>query len=87
MNVNTKRWKKLARPRRGWNPILRWNLANVAINTDSAGNRTMHKGKSTGRIDGAIGSWMAVARAASFVQGPSWLENPELDVEGFFADI
>lgn len=47
------------------NPVLRWCFSNVAIQKDSAGNRTMHKGKSTDRIDGAVASWMAVARACA----------------------
>ena len=48
----------------GGHPVLRWNFSNIAIHTDSAGNRTMHKGKSTDRIDGAVATWMAVSRAA-----------------------
>lgn len=51
--------------RHAGNPALRWCFANVAIHTDSAGNRTMHKGKSTERIDGAVATWMAVSRAAA----------------------
>lgn len=51
--------------RHGGHPLLRWCFSNVAIHTDSAGNRTMHKGKSTGRIDGAVATWMAVSRAAA----------------------
>ncbi|MEQ8326535.1 MAG: terminase large subunit [Parvibaculaceae bacterium] len=51
--------------RHGGHPVLRWNFSNIAIHTDSAGNRTMHKGKSTGRIDGAVATWMAVSRAAA----------------------
>lgn len=49
----------------GAHPVLRWCFSNVAIRTDSAGNRTMHKGKSTDRIDGAVATWMAVSRAAA----------------------
>jgi len=49
--------------RHGGNPILRWCFDNIAIHTDSAGNRTMHKGKSKDRIDGAVATWMAVSRA------------------------
>lgn len=49
----------------GGHPVLRWCFDNVAIHTDSAGNRTMHKGKSTDRIDGAVASWMAVSRAVA----------------------
>lgn len=45
-------------------PVLRWCMENVAIHTDSNSNRTMHKGKSRGRIDLAACLWMAVSRAA-----------------------
>jgi phage terminase large subunit-like protein len=51
--------------RHGGNPVLRWNFDNVAIETDKALNRSFHKGKSKDRIDGAVASAMAVARAAS----------------------
>lgn len=51
--------------RHNGNPAFRWCFSNVSIHTDQAGNRTMHKGKSTGRIDGAFATWMAVARAAA----------------------
>lgn len=47
------------------NPVLRWNFENVQIYTGPSGLRTMHKGKSKGRIDGAFACWMAVSRAAS----------------------
>jgi len=43
-------------------PVLRWCMENVAIHTDSADNRTMHKGKSRDRIDLAVALWMAVSR-------------------------
>ena len=32
--------------RHSGHPVLKWCFENVAIHTDSAGNRTMHKGKS-----------------------------------------
>ena len=51
--------------RHGGHPVLRWCFENVAIQTDAAGNRTMHKGKSRERIDGAFATWMAVSRAAA----------------------
>lgn len=47
----------------GGNPVLRWNFENVAVHTDSAGNRTFHKGLSKDRIDGAQATAMAVGRA------------------------
>ena len=34
------------RLRHGGHPVLRWNFANVAVETDKAGNKTFHKGKS-----------------------------------------
>lgn len=46
-------------------PVLRWCMENVAIHTDSAGNRVMHKGKSRERIDLAVTLWMALSRAAA----------------------
>lgn len=52
-------------------PLLRWCLENVAIHTDSAGNRTMHKGKSRDRIDLAVTLWMALSRAAASESGVS----------------
>ncbi|RJG44911.1 terminase TerL endonuclease subunit [Mesorhizobium sp. DCY119] len=48
----------------GGHPVLRWNFSNVEIATDAAGNRTMHKGKSTDRIDGCFATWMALDRAS-----------------------
>lgn len=50
--------------RHAGNSVLRWNFANVQIETDKAGNRQMHKGKSGNKIDGAVACAMAVARAA-----------------------
>lgn len=51
--------------RHGGHPVLRWNFGNIAVHTDSAGNRVFHKGKSADRIDGAQAAAMAVARAAA----------------------
>lgn len=44
-------------------PVLRWNFDNVACETDKAGNKSFHKGKSKDRIDGAVACAMAVGRA------------------------
>lgn len=71
--------------RHGGNPLLRWCFANVAIHTDSAGNRVMHKSKSTGRIDGAVASWMAVSRAAAAAGGSGWLDS--VNVDEFFEGL
>ncbi|WP_429007775.1 terminase large subunit [Roseixanthobacter psychrophilus] len=66
--------------RHGGHPVLRWCFENVAIQTDPAGNRTMHKGKSRDRIDGAFATWMAVARAAAG-EAPSIYESDEWSPE------
>jgi len=49
----------------GGHPVLRWNFDNLAVETDKAGNKSFHKGKSRERIDGAVAAAMAVARAAA----------------------
>ena len=46
------------------NPVLRWNFANVVVETDKAENKSFHKGKATGRIDGAVAAAMAISRAS-----------------------
>lgn len=49
----------------GGHPVLRWNFDNIAVETDKAGNKAFHKGKSKDRIDGAVAAAMAVSRAAT----------------------
>lgn len=71
--------------RHGGQPLLRWCFSNVAIHSDSAGNRTMHKGKSTGRIDGAVATWMAVARAAANDNHISIYDDAELRPAGLMS--
>ena len=46
------------------NPVLRWNVASVVMETDAAGNRKFTKRKATGRIDGVVALAMAVAGLA-----------------------
>lgn len=72
----------LSRKLRWASPVLRWCLENVVIHTDSAGNRTMHKGRSRDRIDLAVALWMAVSRAEAREPNPSFYssdlaKNPE----------
>jgi phage terminase large subunit-like protein len=55
----------------GGHPVLRWNFANVSVETDKAGNKSFHKGKSKDRIDGAVATAMAVARASTGDTGKS----------------
>ena len=52
--------KKLAH---GGHPVLRWNMDNIFIRTDPAGNIKADKAKSTEKIDGAIACIMALDRA------------------------
>ncbi len=47
----------------GGHPILRWNMDNVFVRTDPAGNVKMDKEKSTEKIDGAVATVMALDRA------------------------
>ena len=49
--------------RHGGHPVLRWNAANVAVETDAAGNVKPTKGHSSGRIDGIVAAVMACGRA------------------------
>ena len=44
-------------------PVLRWNMDNIFIRTDPAGNIKADKAKSTEKIDGAIALIMALDRA------------------------
>jgi phage terminase large subunit-like protein len=67
------------RLRHGGHPVLRWNFANIQVETDKAGNRMFHKGRSGNKIDGAVATAMAVARAAAgetqFVTDKDWFTD------------
>ena len=47
----------------GGHPVLRWNMDNIYIRTDHAGNIKADKEKSTEKIDGAVATIMALDRA------------------------
>lgn len=47
----------------GGHPVLRWNMDNIFIRRDPAGNIKADKEKSTEKIDGAIATIMALDRA------------------------
>ena len=47
----------------GGHPVLRWNMDNIFIRTDPAGNIKTDKEKSTEKIDGAVATIMALDRA------------------------
>lgn len=46
-------------------PVLRWNMGNVAAETDPAGNIKLSKSKSFEKIDGVIALVMAIGRATA----------------------
>ena len=50
----------------GGNPVLRWNMDNIVIRTDPAGNIKADKEKSTEKIDGAVACIMALDRAIRY---------------------
>ena len=47
----------------GGHPVLRWNMDNIFIRTDPAGDIKADKEKSTEKIDGAVATIMALDRA------------------------
>lgn len=47
----------------GGHPVLRWNMDNVIVRLDPAGNIKMDKQRSTEKIDGAVATVMALDRA------------------------
>ena len=58
--------KKIAH---GGHPVLSWNMDNICIRTDPAGNINADKVKSTEKIDGVIALIMALDRALRCGQG------------------
>lgn len=69
--------------RHGGHPVLRWNVENVQVHTDAAGNRAFHKGKSREKIDGAVAAAMAVGRCAAGDSGRSSYDDADEDFEGW----
>ena len=66
MSPPTKELMKLVlegRIAHGGHPVLRWNMDNIFIRTDPAGNIKPDKEKSTEKIDGAVALIMALDRA------------------------
>lgn len=53
------------RIRHGGNPVLAWQVSNVAQSEDASGNVKPDKRKSQGRIDAAVAMIMAVGRATA----------------------
>ena len=52
--------KKIAH---GGQPVLRWNMDNIFIKQDPAGNIKIDKAKSSEKVDGAVALVMALDRA------------------------
>jgi len=50
--------------RHGRHPVLDWNMGNVVVDQDAAGNIKPNKKKSTEKIDGVVAMIMGLARAA-----------------------
>jgi len=57
----------------GGHPILRWQMSNVAIEMDAAGNRKPNKKRALAHIDGVIAAMMAVSIATT--------PAPEIDIQ------
>ena len=52
------------RIRHGKHPVLDWNMGNVIVDQDAAGNIKPNKQKSTEKIDGVVALIMGLARAS-----------------------
>ena len=66
MSSPTKELEKLVLERKivhNGNKILRWNMDNIVVRVDPAGNIKIDKGKSTEKVDGAVALVMALDRA------------------------
>ena len=53
-------------------PVLRWNISNVSVESDPAGNLKPSKKVSTERIDGAVALIMAIDRCERNAEPPAW---------------
>jgi phage terminase large subunit-like protein len=89
LNAPTQEFERLALTGRfahGDNPVLRWNLSNVRIERDAAGNIKPSKAKSTGRIDGVAAVINAIARALNVepIAVSPW-EDPNFSLGGVAA--
>ncbi len=82
MSPPTKELMNLALSRQlahGGHPILRWNMDNIYIRKDPAGNIKPDKEKSTEKIDGAVATVMALDRA---LKGGGVVEKSVYDERG-----
>jgi phage terminase large subunit-like protein len=58
----------------GHNPILRWNAANTAAQTDASGYMRPDKKRSQDKIDGVVAMLMALGRSI-VSENDSWLDR------------
>lgn len=65
--------------RHSGHPVLRWNIDNVFVRTDPAGNQKIDKEKSTEKVDGAVATVMALARAIANMGGSIYDDGRGLD--------
>lgn len=56
-------------------PVLRWNVDNVYVDTDPAGNIKMDKKKSTEKIDGAVALAMGLDRAIRASESSAYADH------------
>jgi phage terminase large subunit-like protein len=66
----------------GGDPVLRWNVSNVRVEHDAAGNMKFAKHRSAGKIHGAVAVAMAIGRAPAREVGPSVYDG-EAPSDGF----
>lgn len=59
-------------------PVLRWNMDNIFIKQDDAGNIKISKEKSTEKVDGAVATVMALSRAEKHEGGSTLYVDREL---------
>ena len=59
-------------------PVLRWNMDNIFVRTDPAGNLKIDKEKSTEKVDGAVALVMALDRAERSNNGGSVYDTRDM---------
>ena len=59
----------------GGHPVLRWNMDNVFVRTDPAGNIKIDKEKSNEKVDGAVALVMGLDRAMKNLNGGDSIYN------------
>jgi phage terminase large subunit-like protein len=59
------------------NPVMRWNLGNLAVARDPAANQKPDRAKSKDKIDGVLGLIMAIGVASAVPAGSVYESRPE----------